>query len=306
MPLNFGYVGVGKETTPGTAVAPSLFFIPQELAEVRADAEFAYIPNVLGYGDLAAVPAKRSGSGRTSVVVTPRAIGAALHALLGNPTTTGTAPNYQHVFTPKTAFPSYTLEAQNGVAIHRLVGGQVNAITFRHDANGYLTADIEWVGMDRTTTGTAATPSLELNYFTVGQVAATIGGSAVAARLESVEVSLSFPKTPFQSIDQVPAKAVHPTGEAEVTANLSLLFDTTGDANRFADFTAATSRQVVLTWAKDANTSLQLTFDAVLTEDPWVASNRDTGMARIQLAMRAVHSGSDLVTVTLKNQQASY
>ena len=128
----------------------------------------------------------------------------------------------------------------------------------------------------------------------------------MAARLESVEVSLSFPKTPFQAIDQVPAKAVYPTGEGEVTANLSLLFDTTGDANRFADFTAATSRQVVLTWTRDANTSLQLTFDAVLTEDPWVVSNRDTGMARIQLAMRAIRVGTDLVTVTLKNQQASY
>lgn len=306
MPLNFGYVGVGKETTPGTAVAPTIFFVPQELAEVRANAELAFVPNWGGYGDLGAVPARRSGSGRTSVVVTPRAIGAALHALLGNPTTTGTNPNYQHVFTPKTAFPSYTLEAQDGVAIHRLVGAQASAITFRHDANGYLVADVEWVGMDRTSTGTAATPSLELVYFTVGQVAASIGGSSVAARVESVEVSLSFPKTPFDSLDQVPARAVYPTGESEVTARLTLLFDTTGDANRLADYLAATSRAVSLSWTRDTNTSIAITFDAVLTEDPWVASNRDTGMARVQLALRAVLVGTALVTITLKNQQASY
>jgi len=306
MPLNLGYAGLGKETTPGTAVAPTFFFRLQEIPQVRAVASFAEVPALDALGTAIVVPTQRHAEADLSVVVTPKAIGALLAALLGAPATTGTSPNYTHTFTPKTSYPSYTLEVQDGVAVHRAVGAQVTELTFSHSADGYLQAQASLVGMDRTTTGTPATPTYESQVFQVGQVAVSVGGSAVTARATNVEATISVPKDPFQALDKVPANAVYPQGTAEVTARLELLFDSTGDANRLADYLAATTRSVSLAWTINANTSLTIAFDAYLTEDPFVVANRDTGMARVQLSLRALRQGADLVTVTLKNSQASY
>lgn len=306
MPLNLGYAGMGKEATPGTAVAPTFFFRLQELPQIRANAAFAEVPAFDALGAPLAVPTTRSAEASLSVVVNPKAIGALLAGLLGAPATTGTAPNYTHTFTPKTSYPSWTVEVQDGVAIHRAVGAQVTELTLRHAADGYLQAQATLVGMDRTTTGTAATPTYESQVFNVGQVTVSVGGSPVTARATNVEATISVPKDPFQTLSQIPASAVYPQGTAEVTAQLELLFDTALDANRLADFLAATTRAVSLAWTIDANTSLTLAFDAYLTEDPFVTANRDTGMARIRLALKAVRTGSNLLTVTLKNSQASY
>ncbi len=306
MPLNLGYAGLGKETTPGTAVAPTMFFRLQEVPQVRAVASFAEVPALDALGVPIVVPTQRHAEADLSVVVTPRAIGALLAALLGAPATTGTSPNFTHTFTPKTSYPSYTLEVQDGVAVHRAVGAQVTELTFRHSADGYLQAQARLVGLDRTTTGTPATPTYESQVFSVGQVAVSVGGSPVTARATNVEATISVPKDPFQALNQIPANAVYPQGTAEVTARVELLFDSTGDANRLADFLAATTRSVSLAWTIDANTSLTIAFDAYLTEDPFVVANRDTGMARVQLSLRAVRTGANLLTVTLRNSQASY
>jgi len=306
MGLNIGYAGLGKETTPGTAVAPTMFFRLQEVPQVRAVTSFAEVPALDALGVPIVVPTQRHAEADLSVVVTPRAIGALLAALLGAPATTGTAPNYTHTFTPKTSYPSYTLEVQDGVAVHRAVGAQVTELTFRHSADGYLQAQARLVGLDRTTTGTPATPTYESQVFQVGQVAVSVGGSPVTARATNVEATISVPKDPFQTLSQIPASAVYPQGTAEATAQLELLFDNTGDANRLADFLAAATRAVSLAWTIDANTSLTVAFDAYLTEDPFVTANRDTGMARIRLALKAVRTGSNLLTVTLRNSQASY
>lgn len=306
MPLNLGYAGLGKETTAGTAVAPTIFFRLQELPQVRAAASFAEVPALDALGTAIVVPTQRYAEADLSVVVTPKAVGALLAALLGAPATTGTSPNHTHTFTPKTSYPSYTLEVQDGVAVHRAVGAQVTELTLRHSADGYLQAQARLVGMDRTTTGTPATPTYESQVFQVGQVAVSVGGSPVTARATNVEATISVPKDPFQALTQVPANAVYPQGTAEVTARVELLFDSTGDANRLADYLAATTRAVSLAWSTDANTSLTLAFDAYLTEDPFVVANRDTGMARVQLSLRAVRTGANLLTVTLKNSQASY
>lgn len=306
MPLNLGYAGLGKETTAGTGVAPTIFFLLQEVPQVRAAASFAEVPALDALGTAIVVPTQRYAEADLSVVVTPRAIGALLAALLGAPATTGSAPNYTHTFTPKTSYPSYTLEVQDGVAVHRAVGAQVTELTLRHSADGYLQAQARLVGMDRTTTGTPATPTYESQVFTVGQVTVSVGGSPVTARATNVEATISVPKDPFQALDKIPASAVYPQGTAEVTAQLELLFDTALDANRLADFLAATTRAVSLAWAIDANTSLTLAFNAYLTEDPFVKANRDTGMARTRLALKAIRTGSNLLTVTLKNSQASY
>lgn len=306
MPLNFGYLGMGKQSAVNTPVAPTLFFRLQDLPSVRAVAQFAEFPAFDNYGTPNIVPAQRYGEAEVSVVVTPRAIGALLSALLGLPTTTGAAPNFIHSFTPKTSFSYWTVEAQDGIGIHRLVGGLASRLEFTHRADGYLTARATLVGVDRTTTGTAATPSYEDSPFPVGQATVSVAGSAITARVEEVSVVLDFPKSPFQSLSTVAAADVYPEGTGDVTANMTVVFDSTGDANRLSDYLAATARAVALTWTRDANTEITISFQGILTEDPWVRANNDTGMARARFAFKAVRSSGNLVTVTLKNGQSSY
>lgn len=305
MPLNFGYIGIAKEATRGTAVAPTVFYRATAPAQVRAQMSLHYVPGIDDYGDVGAVPAARSGEGQFEVVVQPRSIGHLLTALLGAPTTTGTAPNYTHTWTPKTVVPTYTVEAQDGLGVHRLVGASVSGLELSHSSDGVLLATTDWVAMDRTTITTPATATYETGLYTVGQVVVSVGGTALAARARSVRVTLDFPKQPRQSLGQVQASEVDPTGEGSVEFAIELIADAT-DVSRLSAFLNASTLPVAVAWTIDANTSLSINANAVLTEDPAVVSNRDTGLATLSLSLRAIRTSGALVTVTAKNSQASY
>ncbi|MFN6983160.1 MAG: phage tail tube protein, partial [Brevundimonas sp.] len=203
MPLNFGYIGIGKETTAGTAVAPSAFFRATSPAQMSARVEFYEIPGIDAFGPVGVVPTQLSGEGDIEVVVQPRSIGHLLAGLLGLPNTSGGTAPYTHTFTPKNSAPTYTLEAQDGVAVHRLVGSRVSSLEFTHSADGVLLARASLVSMNRTTTGTPATGTYEADLFTVGQVTVSVGGTALQGRTTAVSVSLQFPKTPRHTVESV-------------------------------------------------------------------------------------------------------
>ena len=304
MPLNFGYAGIGKETTYGTAVAPTAFFRLQEVAHLEADQKYAEVPGIDDFGLAAAIATTRTGKGDLAIVATPAAIGHLFSGLLGAPATTGTAPNY--TFTPKATVPSYTIETQDGTGVEKLLGAKVSEVTLTHAADGLLTAKATLMGADKVVGGTPSTPAAETTYFVQQMVGITFNALAHAQRAEDLEVRLSFNKELHAAFGQQPAAATEPTGEGDVTAQMTLRYSSTDDAGKFADMINGTTRSVSIVWTKDANTSLTVAFTAYITADPYILQNRDLRTARVRLSLRAVRSGSPLVTLTLKNQNASY
>jgi hypothetical protein len=303
MPLNFGYVGVGKETTRGTAVGPSFFFRATRPVSPALRQEMAEVPDISTYGVADLVPTARHVEGELGVVVTPNAIGALLAALLGAPTTTGTAPNYTHTFTPKTTTPTFTVEAQSGLGIFRTPGAVVGELEFSHAATGILEATARYMARDKLAHGTAATPTVETVVFTPPQLSLSVDGDNLHALGEDLRLRLSYPKEVIQTFGTATPYDILPTGEGDVTLEATVVFDSTAGANWLNRYTAGTSVPVSVGWTRDANTSLTATFTGWFTEDPYLLQTNDLKTARVRLFLRGRASS---LQVVLKNSQASY
>ncbi|MFZ8812307.1 MAG: phage tail tube protein [Thermus aquaticus] len=303
MPLNFGYVGVGKETTRGTAVAPNTFFRATRPVAPALRQEMAEVPDISNYGVADLIPTARHVEGDLAVVVTPNAIGTLLTALLGNPTTTGTAPNYTHTFTPKTTTPTYTVEAQSGVGIFRTPGAVVGELEFSHAATGILEAAARYMARDKTTHSVAATPTVETVVFTPTQVSLSVDGVSLQAYGEDLRLRLSYPKEVVQTFGTATPYDILPTGEGDVTLEATVVFDSTAGANWLNRYTAGTAVPVSVGWTRDTNTSLTVTFTGWFAEDPYQPQNNDLRFARVRLSLRGRASS---LQVVLRNSQASY
>jgi len=303
MPLNFGYVGLGKETTRGTAVAPNIFFRATRPVSPTLRVEQAEVPDIATYGAGDFIPTARHVEGDLGVVVTPNAIGALLAALLGAPATTGTAPNYTHTYTPKTTIPTYTVEAQSGVGIFRAPGAVMGELEFSHAANGILEATARYMARDKTVQGTPATPTVETVVFTPTQVSLSVDGNNLHALSEDLRLRLSYPKEVVQTFGSPTPYDILPTGEGDITLEVTVVFDPTAGANWLNRYTAGTSVPVSVGWTRDTNTSLTVTFTGWFVEDPYQLQNNDLRTARVRLSLRGRASSLQAV---LKNSQASY
>jgi hypothetical protein len=303
MPLNFGYIGVGKETTRGVAAVPTFFFRATRPVSPALRVEQAEVPDVSAYGVADLIPTARHVEGDLGVVVTPNAIGTLLTALLGTPSTTGTAPNYTHTFTPKTSTPTYTLEAQSGVGIFRAPGMVVGELEFSHAANGILEATAMYMARDKTTHGTAATPTVETAVFSPTHLALSVDGGNLHTLGEDLRLRLSYPKEVIQTFGTATPFDILPTGEGDITLEVTVVFDSTAGANWLNRYTVGTSVPVSVTWTRDANTSLGVTFTGWFVEDPYQLQNNDLRFARVRLSLRGRASS---LQVTLRNSQASY
>jgi len=303
MPLNFGYIGVGKETARGTAVAPTFFFRASRPVSPALRQEMAEVPDISAYGVADLIPTARHVEGDLGVMVTPNAIGALLAALLGAPATTGTAPNYTHTYTPKTTTPTYTVEAQSGVGIFRTPGAVVGELEFSHAANGILEATARYMARDKTIQGTPATPTVETVVFTPAQVSLSVDGGNLQTLGEDLRLRLSYPKEVVQTFGSPTPYDILPTGEGDITLEATVVFDSTAGANWLTRYTAGTSVPVSVGWTRDTNTSLTVTFTGWFTEDPYLLQNNDLRSARVRLSLRGRASS---LQVILKNSQANY
>ena len=192
------YIGIGKETTWGTAVAPTTFL-------EFTDESIVKVINPIEPGALVGTRFKNglymTGSidinGNFSIEVNPDNIGLLLGATLGAETTTqvGTTTAYDHEFTPADTLIPLSIEVGRDVAsaaskAFRYSGCEINTLALSCDINSILKAEFGILGKDETEE-TAATPSYstKLPYvYTMGTV--KIDSTAVAY-VKSVTLNLN-------------------------------------------------------------------------------------------------------------------
>lgn len=155
--------GIGKETTVGTAVAPTVFY---KVNSFKAGAsEDKLTPDTVGGSTTASgralavvLPGKKAMTFDVSSMLYLPGFGNILKAALGTETKTGTADPYTHTFTGESTglLTSYTMESKVNTIVYRMAGCHLDSLEISCVAGGVATWVSSWKGMTEAT-ATAAT-----------------------------------------------------------------------------------------------------------------------------------------------------
>jgi hypothetical protein len=180
------HIGLGKETTYGTAVAATDYIrfasegLSEEIEQVVSD-------NIIGVVDEGtSVEGAHTISGDISFEVYPNNIGHLLRAALGAPVTTSVGTGvYQHVFTPTQsnfsnvcALPPYTFEVNRDLAqAFQYSGGVVDSLTFSFGTDSKIMKASASVIAKALAMITKTTPSFDIaDPFLWNQAVITLNG----------------------------------------------------------------------------------------------------------------------------------
>lgn len=198
MALAFGYAGLKKESTFGTAVAVDKF-IPVKSIEAEQDPQNYYPEEIRGQrGQGKGIPMGLQNSASVEMDAEPQSLGDLLLSALGAVTSSqpnaATAPTvYSHKFTPANVLPSYTWEKNDTVMTQQLVGSKTDTLTLSVEAggDGVLTAELDLVVKSVVDKATAGTPVyVDKDPFAFHKVTVMKGGAA-NENLKSLEIEIS-------------------------------------------------------------------------------------------------------------------
>ncbi len=243
------------------------------------------------------------------VPVDLRNIGQWLKALLGAPTTTGSAAPYSHAFkSGATSLPSLSLETglPQIPAFFMVAGVRVNSMAFNFTRSGEATATINCIGQGETRNATTqgGTPT-QANYTRFSQFQGAIkqGGSALA-NVTSASVTYSNNLEKIETIrSDGKLDGVDP-GIAALTGSVAV---------RYADNTlidlasAGTAVDLEFSYTIDANNKLVILCHEVYLPKPKIGIQGPGGVEASYDFQGARNTAANaMVTVTLVNDVASY
>jgi hypothetical protein len=306
-----GSIGIGKETTWGTAVASAKFFTATEsISEERGR-----LRESMTFGTRSNLPAD---AGRTRIAgaigdihARPGNIGDLLRAALGAPVTTG-ATNFVHTFkssvtkfSAAAALPPYSATVKREGLVHRYSGGQLNRLVLRQAKDDALMIDTDWIFKD-VASAAAETISLEnTSRFLFRHLTATKGGSALTDLLEDLTITIDNALDPEEGLDGTSVISGVDFGDKlNITADMTLIFK---DGASYADFRDNVSPAYIFNWVINANTGLKLTVPK-LNLDSWGSPISGPGRMTISASGTAEFDSvsSTELEVELKNQTATY
>ncbi|HID55753.1 TPA: hypothetical protein EYP37_04430 [Candidatus Poribacteria bacterium] len=197
------YLGLAKETTWGTPVAPSVYipFVSESVTDTIEELVGEGIRNL--FDEPPSYQGLKSVAGDIEVEVLPEFIGHFLNAAFGSvsstqPDPTGAPSVYRHTFTPtQTAastecdLPSYTLEIDRDFeSAFQIAGAAATSFEFTIGTGAKIAhATISFIAKS-ISTKTKTSPSYEAtNPFLWDQLTATLGGAAFG-KLSDITISL--------------------------------------------------------------------------------------------------------------------
>jgi len=220
---------VGRETVYGTAPATGTV-LPFNTCNLVANRNQTAPMTITGSRNpVAPIDGNLDVSGDIVVPIDLQGIGHWLRAMFGAPTTTGTSPNFTHVFKITSAQPSLTIERQmaDATSFLRAVGCKVSRFSIQAGGDGELIATIGIMGKTETraTSSFVASPAtLVFNRLQNFQAALLEGGSALATATEmSLDLDMGLDGDQYV-IGGGGARGDLPEGIISVTGNLTTLF----------------------------------------------------------------------------------
>lgn len=243
LPQSFrGYVGIGKESTLGTGVAPEVFAdATSDGFELDNQVDFQNTTRGRGTykGELGAL----SDEGGVDMPVAPEGgIGYLLVGALGDAVNNGSDPVGEHLFTPADTLPSLSVEVDRDTDVVRHVGAGVDTLELSHSAEDKLTASADLVAQEPDASVSSATPTYsDLRNFRFQDASISMVGSGRSSDVQdfsfSIENGLSAEYRDSRSLTKMAV------GERVISATATLDFETTELFEQFLGNSGATSPQ---------------------------------------------------------------
>jgi hypothetical protein len=292
------YIGIAKETTKGTIVAPTDFIPvakdslkPVDIVDPLYDTGLRG-SNVLNY---AYIQGRSRSMFDFGGAVFADTIGYGLAGVLGSVATTGASAPYTHTISLLNSLTSdvdvqpisYTLTDFYAVDVRSYPGCQFSDFSLKFNADGMLEYDTKTTGWASSTVADP-TPTFSTVLPTpVWRGTVSIGGSAVATAMEG-SIEMTRPVTPIYGISNTQNPYQIFLGALEVTGNVKFVME---NDSQLINFLNNTQPAIVLNWAYGTGaTAVQI--QATISKGAYTAA--------------VIERGDDFVSVAIEfNAQAN-
>jgi len=285
------YLGIAKEVTKGTIVAPTDFIPvakdslkPQDIVDPLYDTGLRG-SNVLNYAYI-------QGRTRSTVdfggAVFADTIGYGIAGLLGSVATTGASAPFTHTISLKNSLTSdvdvqpisYTLTDFYAVDVRSYPGCQFSDFSLKFNADGMLEYDTKTTGWASSTVSDP-TPTFSTVLPTpVWRGTVSIGGSQVATAM-SGNIDMARPVTPVYGISNTQNPYQVFLGPLEVTGKITFLMETDAELTRFLN---NTQPAIVLNWSYGTGASL-VQIQATISKGAYTAAMIERGEDFVQVSI---------------------
>ena len=285
------YVGIAKEVTKGTPVAPT-DFIPVLASAVKPVDVIDPLYDMGLRGSLVNsynyIPGRTRSTFDLGGDVFPDTIGYFLAGVLGEVTTTGVSAPYTHSIALKNvtgagadAQPiSYTLTDFYGAATRAYAGIQFHDFTLNFSADGLLAYDAKGTGW-LSASASVPTPSFSTVLPTpVWRGTVSIGGSAVTYTTTG-SLTMSRPVTPIYGISNTQNPYQVFVGPLTTTGSFTFVMEDNTELTRFL---TNTQPAITLNWAYGAGASA-VQLSATMTKGAYVATAIDRSADFVTIAV---------------------
>jgi hypothetical protein len=285
------YLGIAKEVTKGTVVAPTDFIPvskdslkPQDIVDPLYDTGLRG-SNVLNYNY---IPGRTRSTVDFGGAVFADTIGYGLAGLLGAVATTGSTAPFTHTISLLNSLTSgadaqpisYTLTDFYAVDVRSYPGCQFSDFSLKFNADGMLEYDTKTTGFASSTVADP-TPAFSTVLPTpVWRGTVSIGGSAVSSAM-SGNIDMARPVTPVYGISATQDPFQVFLGPLEVTGKITFLMETDAE---LTNFLSNTQPAIVLNWAYGTGTAA-VQIQATITKGAYTAAMIERGEDFVQVSI---------------------
>jgi hypothetical protein len=312
-------VGIGREATRGTAVAPSYW-----LSKVNADFDDKF-DAVIDESSLGVIEdsadikiAKKWSEGKLSGNITANSFGYWLRALLGTITSAAketTAYNHTCALLQSAQHPTLTIEAKNPNEQLKFACGAIDNLTIKAELGKF----VEFEAAVKAKLGAASTnnPAYVADYNFLAKdvtvkVAASLATLDAASAISVKNVEIKFDKN-IVSDDILGSYEPNDylNKQFSITGKIELLYD----ATTYKALALAGTQKAIRINIQDTTTTIGATSNPTLKIDlakvkltEWAKSDDLDGIVKETLTFKALYSSSDtqMVAIVLTNTVVGY
>jgi hypothetical protein len=285
------YVGIAKETTKGTIVAPTDFIPvakdslkPQDMVDALYDTGLRG-SNVLNYNY---IPGRKHSTFDFGGAVFADTIGYSITGLLGAVATVGASAPYTHTISLLNSLTtgvdtqpiSYTLTDFYAVDVRSYPGCQFSDFSLKFNADGMLEFDTKTTGFSSSTVSDP-TPTFSTVLPTpVWRGTVSIAGSTVANAMNG-NIDMKRPVTPIYGIASTQDPYQVFLGALEVTGKITFIMETDAQLENFLN---NSQPAIVLNWAYGTGAT-EVQIQATITKGAYTAAMIERGQDFVQVTI---------------------